>query len=388
MRFLCLHHGDILSEKLWSGTPLNIINALRAQGHEVIAEGNLKPGTTPIGRLKGRVYKHLFHKLYLVDRDLYTHKRRSRDSNRRIRAAGHVDAVIATQIGDAAFLECDVPIIVIHDATFHQIMDYYPGYERSGYAQETITGGEALDKRGLGRAAHCIFSSTWAADSAHRDYGIPRPKLSVAPFGANLPKVPTAGEHRAFLMQRGQGACKFLFLGKEWHRKGGDIAVQIVGELAQRGLSVELNIVGCRPEGDVPSFVTGHGELWKTVPEHAEKLHRLFVSADFFILPTRAECTAVVFGEAAAYGLPVVTTDTGGVSEVVSDDWSIALPPPIPVAVYADWIVDHYRDREKYARLSDAARRAYEQRLNWNTMCSHIVQITAALQQAAGLSSG
>jgi glycosyltransferase involved in cell wall biosynthesis len=382
MRFLCLHHGDILSEKLWSGIPLNIVNTLKAQGHEVVVEGNLKPGTTLIGRIKGRVYKALFHKLYLVDRDPYTHKRRSRDANRRIRAAGRLDAVIATQIGDAAFLESEAPIVTIHDATFYQIMDYYPGYERSGYARETVTGGIALDKMGLQRAAHCIFCSNWAANSAHNDYGIPRSKLSVAPLGANLPRVPTSADLQAFLEQRGSGPCKFLFLGKEWYRKGGDIAIAIVGELARRGLPVELHIVGCQPSGEVPTFVIKHGELWKTIPDQAEKLHRLFAASDFFIMPTRAECFGLVYGEAAAYGLPVVTAATGAVREIVSPDWAIALSPPVSAAVYADWILEHYRDRAKYARLSLAARSAYEQRLNWSTLCSHIVEAVENLRNS------
>jgi len=380
MRFLCLHHGDILSEQLWSGTPLNIINALKAQGHEVIVEGNLRPGTTFIGRVKGVVYRTLFHKLYLVDRDPHTHWRRSRDANRRIRAAGRVDAVIVTQIGDAAFLKSAAPIITIHDATYFQMMDYYPGYERSGYAAETITGAVALDKLGLNRAAHCIFCSNWAADSAHNDYGIPRSRLSVAPLGANLSKVPSAEECLAFAGQRGAGACKFLFLGKEWYRKGGDMAVAILNQLAQRGLPVELHVVGCSPEGEMPSFVKSHGELWKADPRQAAALTNLFQSCDFFILPTRAECFGLAFCEAAAFGLPVITLATGGVPEVVSPDWAIALAPPLSPSVYADWILDHYRDREKYLRLAASARSAYEQRLNWQTICNHIVKVTMELQ--------
>jgi glycosyltransferase involved in cell wall biosynthesis len=380
MRFLCLHHGDILSEKLWSGIPLNIINTLRSQGHDVIVEGNLIPGTTFIGRVKGVIYRKLFHKLYLVDRDLYTYKRRSRDANQRIRAAGPVDAVIATQIGDAAFIEAQAPIITIHDATFHQLMDYYPGYERAGYAKETITGGIALDKKGLERAAHCIFCTQWAVDSAHRDYGTPTSKMSVAPLGANLPKVPTSEEHHSFLDQRGTGTCRFLFLGKEWFRKGGDIAVEILSELVQRGLPVELHVVGCSPGGDVPSFVKKHGELWKGDPKQARELTTLFESCDFFMLPTRAECFGLVFCEAAAYGLPTVTLGTGGVPEVVDEGWSIAHPPPVQSNVYADWILDHYRDREKYVRASHAARSAYEKRLNWQVTIDHIVEITRSLQ--------
>lgn len=32
------------------------------------------------------------------------------------------------------------------------------------------------------------------------------------------------------------------------------------------------------------------------------------------LLPTRAECAGIVFNEASAYGVPILLTDTGGVS--------------------------------------------------------------------------
>jgi glycosyltransferase involved in cell wall biosynthesis len=74
---------------------------------------------------------------------------------------------------------------------------------------------------------------------------------------------------------------------------------------------------------------------------------------------------------------------TGGVPEIVSDDWAIALPPPGSIPAYADWILANYRDREKYARLSRAARDAYEQRLNWGVISNHIVEVTRKLQAAS-----
>jgi glycosyltransferase involved in cell wall biosynthesis len=382
MRFIVLHHGEILSEQLWSGIPLNIIQGLKAQGHDVVAIGNLKPGTTFRGRAKGVIYRKLFNKLYLVDRDLHTSASRTPDANRRIAAAGKVEAIIAPQIGDVPFLVAEAPIITVHDATWIQLLDYYPGYERSGYARETIDGGIAMDKRGLERAAHCIFASQWAAESAHRGYGIPKDKLSVAPLGANLSRVPSREDCEAFLKRRGSETCRFLFLGKEWHRKGGDTAVAILTELERRGLPVELHIVGCMPEGKVPAFVRAHGSLWKNVPGQAQQLEELFQSCDFFMLPTRAECFGLAFCEAAAYGLPTLTTCTGGVPEVVSPDWAIAKPLPVSVTEYADWILAHYRDREAYSDASRAARAAFEQRLNWNVLCNHIVKVTGNLQDA------
>ncbi|WP_137463714.1 glycosyltransferase, partial [Escherichia coli] len=38
------------------------------------------------------------------------------------------------------------------------------------------------------------------------------------------------------------------------------------------------------------------------------------------LLPTIADCYGMVFCEAAAFGLPVVATDTGGVSSIVINE--------------------------------------------------------------------
>lgn len=40
------------------------------------------------------------------------------------------------------------------------------------------------------------------------------------------------------------------------------------------------------------------------------------------LLPTSAECSAIVFSEAAAYGLPVFTYDTGGIGNYVIDGYN------------------------------------------------------------------
>ncbi|TSA49979.1 MAG: glycosyltransferase [Sphingobacteriales bacterium] len=37
------------------------------------------------------------------------------------------------------------------------------------------------------------------------------------------------------------------------------------------------------------------------------------------MVPSRAECYGIVFAEASSYGLPSVSTDTGGVSAVVKE---------------------------------------------------------------------
>ena len=73
------------------------------------------------------------------------------------------------------------------------------------------------------KSAGIVYSSTWAAESAMRDYGAPREKICVIPFGANLDDVPTADQ---IYQKCDRRPWKIVFIGLYWHRKGGDIALK------------------------------------------------------------------------------------------------------------------------------------------------------------------
>lgn len=275
MRFACLHHGDQYSEALWSAIPLNIIRALGGLGHEVVVINGLQPQVPVFSRIKTAVYKYLLHKTYALNRDPRVFRARAKDANRRLAELGAVDAVLITYLADAVYLETDHPVILIHDATWAQMLDYYPCYESKGMAGETIRGGLDLDKQALERCDHAVYSSRWAAESVVRDYGVPSAKVSVAPLGASIVNEPTREDLARYLSRRGQQPMKLLFLGKEWYRKGGDIAMRVGSAIEAMGVPVELHVAGCDPEGEQAPFVRRHGLLRKDVPSEAEELRGL-----------------------------------------------------------------------------------------------------------------
>ncbi len=377
MRFACLHHGDPVSEDLWSGIPLNIVRTLRELGHEVVLIGALQPHVPVFSRVKSAIYKFLFKKVYVINRDPSVIRARTPDANKRLSQLGAVDAILVSYLPDAAYLESKYPVVLLHDATWVQLLDYYPGYERSRLAAETVRGGIELDREALRRCAHAIYSSHWATRSASQDYGVPDHKLSVAPLGASIVNPPTRTDVAAYLKRRGQDTMKLFFLGKEWHRKGGDIAVQVAAEIMRLGVPVELHVAGCQPEGEIPPFVRAHGSLRKDVEAQAQKLRGLFESSDFFIMPTRADAFGIVFGESAAFGLPVMASDSGGVREAARGEWSLVPPPGTSPSIYAQWAVSLFRNRAEYERLSWLARESYENDLNWPSFCRHLIQVVS-----------
>lgn len=261
-----------------------------------------------------------------------------------------------------AYIKTDIPIIYMTDATFQQLQGYYPYF--SNLASYNTRQGIELDKYAFQKACHCMLASDWNKNSAVNDYGIGANKISVVPCGANLDIIPSADE----INQKATGSCNLLFLGVEWDRKGGDIALKAFHQLKQKGVNTSLYIIGCVPPYDVTGDegVTVIPFLDKNKEEDFQQLHKIFLQTDFLLLPTRAECAGVVFSEASAYGIPSITTDTGGVTTYIKEGINgYKLPIKAKGEEYADQIIKVMDDPNGITALKQSSRTYYEKQLAW-----------------------
>jgi glycosyltransferase involved in cell wall biosynthesis len=75
----------------------------------------------------------------------------------------------------------------------------------------------------------------------------------------------------------------------------------------------------------------------------------------------------MVFCEAAAFGLPVIATNTGGSGETVKEGVSgHLLSPEARGDQYAKLIKEIYSDKVRYDTLVHSARNRFEKYLNWD----------------------
>lgn len=259
-----------------------------------------------------------------------------------------------------AYCKTDVPIIYMTDATFSQLQGYYPFF--SEIALYNIDQGIAMDKLVFKNAAHCMVASEWTKQSAISDYNIPANKITVAPLGANLDHIPSAAE----IKKEKNKTCKLLFIGVEWERKGGQIALDTFYALKKTGMPVQLTIIGCVP----PVQINDAGiTVIPFIDKHKEesRLYDIIRNSGFLLLPTRAECAGVVFCEASAYGVPSITTNTGGVSTYVQDGINgFTLSLSAAADKYAGKIQELYTNDGAYQQLCISSRKKYEEDLNWD----------------------
>ncbi|MCI0330821.1 MAG: glycosyltransferase family 4 protein [candidate division Zixibacteria bacterium] len=329
---------------------------------EVVFLGPVRLKRKWLGKLANRTAR-MFAKQYDYTHNTFMSKAYARSFARKL-AGQNFDFIFAPAAStEIAFLETKLPILYSSDTTFELMVNYYPGFSR--LLPYSIREGNFVERKAVNKAALLIYPTDWAARSAVEDYGADPKKVHVVPYGANLDEVP---EREKVLQRKKSERCRLLFLGVNWERKGGPIAFETLSQLEKTGIPAELTVCGCTPPA---SF--SHQKmrvipfLDKNDPAQSRQLADLFWESDFLLLPTRYECYGVVFCEAAAFGLPVITTDTGGVSSVIRNgENGYMLPYEAGGADYARLIAEIYGDNTRYYELVRKSRQAFEERLNWD----------------------
>ena len=382
--------NDPRDKTYWAGTAAHIIHSFERAGHRVRVVGNhvprLRRGFLAIWY---RYYLWLKKKHYHTDRDLFWTWIYSKIGSFKLGRLREVDAVITLSPPFTAYLDTPHPTFLLHDSTWGQIVETYPYFSSAHQPERIVAGGYTLDRLAFNKpGVQVVMTSRWAADRAITDYGVSPEKITILPFGANFSQDPPLATVEAGMAERGRDVCQLLFVGRDWLRKGGPLAIEITRHLRSLGIPAVLHVVGCSP-ADTPEFVKTYGLLSKDNPEHVLLLKKMYAESDFFLMPTRAEAQGIVFNESAAYGLPVVSTDVGGVSTVVRPDWGVLFLPDVGPEDYAKWIKAAFFDRSRYQALARRARAEYEERLSSSVYIEKLAQLIRDKRvQLAGEKSG
>jgi glycosyltransferase involved in cell wall biosynthesis len=200
---------------------------------------------------------------------------------------------------------------------------HLPLAENLGLEPATAARLEAMERRALG-AAHAIVATAPSSVRTLREYGIPAESIVLAEPGTDLMPV-ARGSQTAVL--------NLLCAATIEPRKGHDLLVRSLaavpteqwhltcaGSLTRHPEAVTTLREQIRALG-LDHRVTLSGEL------DADAMADCYRSADLFVLATWKETFGMAVAEAIAYGLPVVSTTTGSIPELVGPHAGILVAP-------------------------------------------------------------
>lgn len=348
--FLCAH--DPYDRSSFSGTPSYMLDALlRCPGVTVKVLG---PWRHVPGGAFGRQLLRRFRKWRGGPPALPT-----------ARALAGLDAIIVPVSSDllAAMPPGAPPLIHVTDATPQFLRDFY-NYR----IPETADTTEAAV---VAKAALVLYSSQFMADRAVAEFGADHAgRIGVVSFGLNMDRLPPPPGPKP-----APDPLRLLLVGRDWHRKGGDIALAATEALNARGIPARLTVIGCQPpDGAAHPLLDLPGYLDKNNPDDYRRLTDALSAAHVFILPTRADCTPMVVAEANACGTPVVISAIGGIPTLVREGQNGALmPPEADGAGYAARIAALIADRAAYDGLCATSYDWCRDHLTWDAWARETV---------------
>ncbi|MCS2221615.1 glycosyltransferase family 4 protein [Bacteroides fragilis] len=271
-----------------------------------------------------------------------------------------------------AYLITDIPIIYIGDTTF-RLFNQYMQLTDSNF----VNLADNIEKKAIQKATRLVYSSEWARNSAILDYRANPNKINVIEFGANIYKAPE------FHLKKMIQSCNLIFIGREWDRKGGWKLLDIYHIIKSHCIPCTLTIIGSYPKTNInDQNITIYPYIDKSTEEGMTLFQQLLQQSHLLIAPALFECFGILYCEAAAYGIPVLTSNVGGVSQVIREGKNGFLFPVNATAIdYANQIINLYTDKIKYENMQKLSREEFETRLNWQIWKKQMNTLFSQLQE-------
>jgi glycosyltransferase involved in cell wall biosynthesis len=360
---------------VWSGTHYSIYQSLSSIGDVEILGPYSNSFILFLINLKKLFYQICYKKKYNGYHSRLLSKSYGRHFDKKIKGK-NFDLIIAVSASaELAHLKTSVPVVYVSDALFSGTLNY--NETLTNLCKESIKEGFETEGLALKKASLCYLSSEWAINNAIHDFKISRSKIEIGPFGANLKSIPEKEFVLIYKNQKDNSFIDLIFVGVDWENKGGPKAYNCLVELLAQGYKAQLTVVGCQiPENFRHPNIKNVQFIKKTSEEGRKKFEKLYLNADFLILPTLVEAYGIVFCEASAFGVINIAANTGGTSSPVKNDENgYLMHPDCTGKDYAEKIISIYKNKEKFSDMPISSRKRYEEVLNWNVWIQNLIRI-------------
>lgn len=357
-KILYIVGNDPTDKRSWSGICYSCLEQLKKH-YEVETLVISQNPIEKVGELLLKILYKSLGKTYSTSRSLFFSKRLCSRMNKILANKSKDDYKAIFLIGShlGAFIKTNIPILYYTDATYRQMIGYYPGFK------DQKESGDKLQNLTFKNTTWDMLASDWARNGAIKYYNVDPKKCFVGKFGANV-------DTSKFSHRSEKDVRNLLFVGVDWKRKGGDVAVECMRYLKDIDPSHKymLHLVGVKPPYEIiDDNITVYGFINRNIPEQKDLMISLREKADLFFLPTKAECAGIVFCESSAYGIPSVTYETGGIgSYIIDGENGYKLPLGSSGKDFAKCIVDIFNNPSKLDYMREKAKEMYHENMNWD----------------------
>jgi glycosyltransferase involved in cell wall biosynthesis len=226
----------------------------------------------------------------------------------------------------------------------------------------------AYEKKIANDADKVLTTSEWLRCSFIERYGLAPEKVVSIGCGVNAPLPET-------VPNKDYSSKEMLFIGKEFERKGGDVAIAALNIVRKKFPDAVLHIVGpsslptaCR---NTPGLVF-HGFLNRRNREQAAQQAALFAKSPLFLAPSRYEPFGIAPLEAMGWGAAAIVTGQWALAENIEPGVTGGHVKVGDVAGLADEAIALFDSPERLARYGAAARDIVMKKHRWSNVVERL----------------
>lgn len=254
-----------------------------------------------------------------------------------------------------------IPTYVYTDYTY-LLAGEKPGSGRSPFSPKELAQLADLERNTFLKARKVFVRSQMVRESIVEDYSINPDKVIVVGAGVNYDPLPS--------IVRKEPGKTLLFVGLDFHRKGGDIVLKAFELVKEQLPDAELLLL---TRDRIPRDYSLEGVRLVSPTWDREKLAELYRIADLFVLPSRLETWGDVLLEAMAFGVPCVGVQQDAMAEIITHGKTGCLVPEMHPDALAEVLVELLSNQERIRTMGIQARKSIEQRFTWDLVVDRIL---------------
>ncbi|MDA3867969.1 MAG: glycosyltransferase [Salinivirgaceae bacterium] len=296
----------------------------------------------------------------------------------------HTHASKAGTLGRLAAIQQAVPHIVhtFHGHVFHS---YFSGAKTSVFRK--------IEQYLALKSSRIVAISSTQLDELADEFNIaPRSKFEIIPLGFDLSRF------------RNDLSDKRIAFRKRWNIADDDFVISIVGRLVpvkNHKLFIE-SVAHLKKQSNrkIKAIIVGDGELREALIKHCEHVNlkvqaaatsvpdadvvftswlrdvdEVYAGSELAALTSFNEGTPVSLIEALAAGTPVVSTDVGGIQDVVSHNQNGLLVPSDDIEAFTSSLLKLAQNDQLRAAMSAVAKTSINGQFSYNRLVSDTARL-------------
>ena len=240
-----------------------------------------------------------------------------------------------------------------------------------------------FEEQTLERSNKLIAVSDFTRRELLKYYNVKEDKIRVIHNGVDIHKFAPPEDKAKVKQELGFSNKEFniLSVGRLYARKGLFTLIKSVSIVAKKYRNVKLIISGKGQSNEMKKLVDYakklgiRSNILFTGYFPDAKLPKLYQAADIFAFSTFYENLPFAVLEALSSRLPVVTTNVGGIPEMIEDGKNGFLVPPANSAALSDRIIYLIENPAAASEMANQARETVENRFDWRLIVKKVIKV-------------